>query len=168
MPENWQVATTSQVVWILKNHWMCCIVSAFTVKLAVAIVDWGFINCVVVLLVVLDHVIQQQYDTWSPEENDISKRLNSNLILWVHGPSQNLICYCVPLYIGLQDPLESSLHFSKILMNSKNTAFIICLVANVKTAETRHNRCLMISTFPASWTKFEAINHIAHLITSHV
>lgn len=123
MPENWQVATTSQVVWILKKHWMCCIVSAFTVKLAVAIVDWGFINCVVVLLVVLYHVIQQQYDTWSPEENDMSKRLNSNLILWVHGPSQNLICYCVPLYIGLQDPIESSLHFSKILMNSKNSIY---------------------------------------------
>lgn len=32
---------------------MECIVSAFTVKRAVAIVDWGFINCVVVLLVVL-------------------------------------------------------------------------------------------------------------------
>lgn len=37
--------------------------SAFTVKLAVATVDWGFINCVVVLLVVLYRVIQQQNDT---------------------------------------------------------------------------------------------------------
>lgn len=159
MLENWQVATTSQVVLIMKSHGMY---SAFTVKLAVATVDWGFINCVVVLLVVLYRVIQQQNDTWSPEENDMSKRINSKLVLWVHSPSQNLI------YIGLQGPLELSLHLSKILMNSKNTAFIICLVAIVKTAEMRHNRRLMISTFPASWTKFEAINHIAHLITSHV